>query len=182
MSSDYFSTYKRILSSYGRYDGEVRKNQTDEIEDATWWEDINSRVAYLYDFYHDKDVRKLINLDSNNDDNKTPIDIKFITNSSQTYDKDVVTHHIQLRPRQKCNVDYYEEVYSSIYNSIFPLGLYIDIPDEQGLYNRWLVVAKADYYDTQFPTFLVLPCDYTFQWIYNNTKYEMAGCLRSQNS
>ena len=39
--------------------GEVRKQQSDEIMDATWWRDIQSRVCYIYDYFHDGEKDKL---------------------------------------------------------------------------------------------------------------------------
>lgn len=172
--------YRKILGC--KTDGQIRKEQSDKIMNETWWEDIQSRVGYLYDFYHDKHITQLTDMKSDKDDAKIPIDIKFVMSSSQTYDKDQVTWHIQLRPGQLCNVDYYKEVFEKQYDATFPIGLYLDIPDEQGIYNRWLIVDRANYNVTQFPTFEVLRCDKVFQWIIDNTKMQCAGVLRSQNS
>ena len=162
--------------------GQERKRQSDKIMDFTWWNDIQSRVAYLYDYYHDDYKMQLDDLDSSNDPKKIPIDIKFVQSSSQTYEKDYVTYHLQLRPEQECNVEYYNELFQQRYNATFPIGLYIDIPDEQGKYNKWLVVDKANYNVTQFPTFEILRCDKVFQYIVDRKKYEIAGVLRSQSS
>ena len=172
--------YRKILGC--KTNGQVRKEQSDKIMDVSWWEDIQSRVAYLYDYYHDNHITQLTDMKSDKDDSKVPIDIKFVMSSSQTYDKDQVTFHIQLRPGQKCNVDYYKKVFEEQYDSTFPIGLYIDIPDEQGIFNRWLIVDRANYNVTQFPTFEVLRCDKVFQWIMDNAKIQCAGVLRSQNS
>jgi len=51
------------------------------IMDATWWRDIQSQTAYIYDYYHDlksEESLKLNNLHPEEDDCKTPLDIKFI--------------------------------------------------------------------------------------------------------
>ena len=174
------TTYRKLLGQLT--DGQVRKQQSDDIMNQTWWEDIQSRVGYLYDYYHDSNITRLEDMKSDKDDLKVPIDIKFVMSSSQTYDKDQVTFHIQLRPGQWCNVNYYEEVFGERYDATFPIGLYIDIPDEKGIFNRWLIVDKANYNVTQFPTFEVLKCDKVFQWIMDNVKMQCAGVLRSQNS
>jgi len=43
-------------------------------------------------------------------------------------------------------VDYYPEVLGNRYDTIFPIGLYVDILDEDDeVYNRWLIVDKANY-------------------------------------
>lgn len=172
-------TYRKLHSGTT---GQERKRQSDQIMDFTWWNDIQSKVAYLYDYYHDDYKKQLDDLDSPNDSKKIPIDIKFVQSSSQTYNKDAVTVHLQLRPEQKCNVWYYEKLFKQRYNATFPVALYVDIPDEQGIYNRWLVVQKANYNVTQFPTFEILRCDKVFQYVIDRKKYWIAGVLQSQNS
>lgn len=174
--------YKKINSS--KTIGQAHKQESDNVMNNTWWNDISSRVVYLYDYYHDlasNDPLKLRDLHPEQDVQKIPIDAKYLMNSSQTYSKDIVTFHLQLRPGQLCNVPYYEEKYGA-YDAIFPVGLFVDIPDNNGQYNKWLVVSIANFYDTQFSTYEILPCDKVLQWIYQGNKYQMAGCLRSQNS
>lgn len=162
--------------------GQQRFKESAEIMEATWYDDSHATTAYLYDYHHDNHKKQLIELDSPNDDNKVPIDIKFIVNSSQTFDKDAITYHIQLKPSQKCNVDYYDEFFKNRYHCQFPIGLYIDIPNVSGVFNRWLIVGGANINDPQFPTFEVLRCDYILQYVCDNTKYEVPVVLRSQNS
>lgn len=162
--------------------GEMTKIQSDNTMNDTWWNDPASQVAYLYDYYHDDYKTQLRDLNPKEDSNKIPIDIKFIVATHQSYDKDIVTKHMMMRPHQKCNVNYYKEMFVDTYSAIFPVGLYIDIADENGQYNRWIVARISDFYDPQFPKFELLPCDYVFQWIYDGKKYNMAGTLRSQSS
>ena len=45
-----------------------------------------------------------------------------------------------------------------------------------------MIVAAADDDDTQFPTYELLKCDYTFQFMISNVRMEIAGVTRSQNS
>ena len=86
-----------------------------------------------------------INLHPADDEFKTPIEIKFIRHVAQTYDKDQVTFWLQLQPGQECNVDYYPDLFADRYDTLFPIGLYVDIMHEDGTYNKWLVVDKANY-------------------------------------
>lgn len=62
----------------------------------------------------------------------------------------------------------------------------MDIPDDKGRFNRWLVIAPANINDVQFPTWELLRCDYCFQYVIfeNNRRVckEVAGVRRSQNS
>lgn len=174
------NSYKNMFVG-ARTNGQLRKKQSDMIMDQTWTQDDQARVGYLFDWYKDLSPRKLRDLDPTESRDYIPIDIKFIQHTSQTMDKDAITFHIQFRPGQECNVPYYQK-YVDWYEQEFPLGLYILIPDERGRFNKWLIVAKANFYNVQFPTYEVLPCDYCFQYIMDNEKVEVSGVLRSQNS
>lgn len=179
-----FSDYGAIIGGY-KSQGRAHKAQSDMIMDATWNRDIQSQTAYIYDYYHDlksEESLRLNNLHPEEDDYKTPLDIKFIRHATQTYDKDQITFWLQMRPGQECNLDYYDEVLGKRYDALFPIGCYVDIMQEDGKYYKWLVVDKANYNGNQFPTFEILRCDKVFQWIHNGKKYQCAGVLRSQNS
>lgn len=163
--------------------GQKHKANADMIMEATWERDIAQRIAYFYDIAHDEHPTQLNDLHPEEDKNKIPISIKYQKHTSQTLSKDAVSYHLQLLPSQdESVVPYYKEMFESRYHSTFPMGLYCDIPDNKGRYNRWLVVAKADYDDPQFSTFELLRCDYIFQWVFNGVKMQMPGVLRSQNS
>ena len=165
--------------------GRARKALSDNIMLNTWWQDIQAQTAYVYDYYHDKkssEALKLNNLHPEDDAQKTALSIKFIRHASQTYNKDQVTFWLQMQPWQECNVDYYDEVLGKRYDALFPIGLYVDIMHEDGTYNKWLVVDKANYNGNQFPTFEILRCDFIAQWIDNGHKYQCPAVLRSQNS
>ena len=165
--------------------GRARKKQSDMLELATWDGDIQSQVAYIYDYYHDQQSSerlKLYDLHPENDLQKMPIDIKFIRHASQTYNKDPITYWLQFKPGQKCSLDYYDEVLGKKYKAIWPVGLYVDIMAEDKKYNKWLIVNLANYWQDQFPTFELLKCDFVAQWIYKGQKYECPSVLQSQNS
>lgn len=165
--------------------GRARKMQSDWIESATWDGDIQSQVAYFYDYYHDLQCNekfKLYDLHPEDDVNKTPILIKFIRHAGQTYNKDPVTYWLQFQPGQEHIPDYYDFVLGKKYGAIWPVGLYVDIMAEDGKYNKWLVVNTANYWQNQFPTWELLKCDFVAQWIYRGQKYECPCVLQSQNS
>jgi hypothetical protein len=130
--------------------------------------------------YHDvgEEHFQLDDLHPMDDKNKIPIDIKFIRHESQTYQKDAITFWMQLMPGQECNVDYYDKMFGR-YFARFPVGLFCDIQDESGKYNKWLVVNTANYNQNQFPTWELLRCDYVFRWIHNGKRYECPGVLQS---
>ena len=154
------------------------------IMKETWWDDIQAQTAYLYDYYHDlqsAEKFKFSNLHPEDDEMKISIPIKFIRHQSQTFNKDNITYWLQLQPGQECNVDYYAEIEKK-YHAVWPVSLYIDIQDESGKYNKWLVVNTANAVQNQFPTFELLQVDYLAQWIHKGKKYECPAVLRSQSS
>ena len=164
--------------------GRAKKIQSDTIMLNTWWQDIQAQIAYAYDMFHDigDDHFELNDLHPQDDENKVAVPIKFIRHASQTYSKDPVTYWLQLQPGQEDIVDYYDEMYRNKYGNFHPVGLYFDIMDESGKYNKWLCVNTANYNQNQFPTYELLRCDYVFQWIHKGHKYECPGVLQSQNS
>ena len=163
--------------------GQAHKKQSDIIMDKTWWNDTSARVAYFYDYDSDTHIKQLNDMNPLEDDYKIPIDIKYFASSSQTYSKDNVTYHIQLRPYQSSDiVPYYKEKFEDRFKSIFPVALYLDVEDSQDKYNRWLCVAGANVNDAQFPTYEILRCDKIINFIYNGKKYFVPAVLRSQNS
>lgn len=175
-----FNTFKKYNS--GVHDGQVRKIQSDMIMDATWWEDISSREAYIYDYDHDDEPLVLRNLHPEKSKTKTKVDIKYLVNAYNSEAKDQVGYHIQFRPGHECPLDYYYSMFEDKYDAEYPVGLYIDIPDEQGIFRKWLICEPANQLNTQFPTWYILPCDHIFQWIFEGVKYQLAGVSRNQNS
>lgn len=173
-------SYPRVLGE--KHIGNVHKIQSDIIEEYTWNNEIESRIAYFYDWNHDTHHTQLTHLHPEQDEYKVPMDIKYIVASKQTLAKDAITYHLQLRPSQQCVVDYYNECFGSRYNAEYPVGLYCDIQDSKGVWNRWLVCATANINDPQFPNFEILRCDYVLDAIFDNIQYKIPIVLRSQNS
>ena len=154
--------------------------------DATFDNDIQYMIAYFYDYYHDDERLIYKGLHPEDSQLKVPIEIKHITHSHNSESKDQVGYYIQFKTTQENPIDYYEE-YVKKWDAEFPIGLYCDIPDEKGVYRKWLVTERADWLGLQFPTWYILPVDYVFQWVYKDSrgilhKYQMCGVQRSQNS
>lgn len=173
--------YRSILGGHKTV-GQAHKAQSDMIMEQTWWSDIASRIGYFYDYSHDTHIKQLNDLHPEEDDYKVPMDIKFIVASSQTYSKDAITYHLQLRPSQECVVPYYKECFADRYDATYPVGLYVDLQDNKGKFNRWLVVAEANSNDPQFSTFELLRCDKIINYILDGKKWFVPAVLRSQNS
>ena len=121
---------------------------------------------------------------------KTHIDAKFIVKSYQSMDKDQVDYYVQFKPSQpvrfteKDELYYFETDYKSTYGNTFPVGCYLDIPDDRNVYHKWLICREEK--ANQFPKYLVLPCDYELCWIEINgkdrIKRRMWSVLRMQSS
>ena len=173
-------SYPRVLGE--KHLGNVHKMQSDMIEEYTWNNEIESRIGYFYDWNHDTHKTQLTDLHPEQDEYKVPMDIKYIVASKQTMAKDAITYHLQLRPSQKCVVNYYEEEIGNRYSADYPVGLYVDIQDSKGIWNRWLVCATANINDPQFPNFEILRCDYVLDAIFDSIQYKIPIVLRSQSS
>lgn len=175
------NNYAKILGGETHI-GKIHKLQSDMIEEYTWNNEIESRIGYFYDWDHDTHHTQLTDLHPEQDAYKVPMDIKYIVASKQTMSKDAVTYHLQLRPSQKCVVDYYEECFGKRYDAEYPVGLMCDLEDSKGIWNRWLVCAPANINDPQFPNFEILRCDYVLDAIIDRVQYKIPIVLRSQNS
>lgn len=169
--------------------GQIYKEQSDWAMENTFENDIQSKVCYIYDFYHDDQPRLAEGMTYENT-TKTRIDAKFIVKSYQSMDKDQVDYYIQFRPSQAVRFSendelyYFETDYKSVYGNTFPIGEYIDIPDDRNVYHKWLICREEK--ANQFPKYLVLPCDYELCWIETNgkdrIKRRMWSVLRMQSS
>ena len=169
--------------------GQYIKEQSDFAMEETWDNDPQSKVCYIYDYYHDE--QPLLNKGMTYfKTTKYKIDAKFIVTKYSSITSDQVEYHLMFKPSQKRVFEeddvlyYYEKDYAERYKAEFAVGMYVDIPDDTGLYRKWLIVAKE--IGNQFIKFSILPCDYKLCWIelYDNkrVKRQMWGCLRNQKS
>lgn len=181
-----FSDYGAIIGGY-KSQGRAHKAQSDMIMDATFTRDVQYQVGYFYDYYHDDEPLKYFDLHPEESNSKIPIELKFIVHGHNTENKDQVGYHIQFKTTQDNPIDYYNDTFVKKWGAEFPCGLYCDLPDEKGIYRKWLVTERADWLGVQFPTWYILPVDYLYQWIYRDLKgvahkYQMCGVQRSQSS
>lgn len=170
---------KRLLLDGGTV-GAARKHVSDIIMNHTWDNDIQSRKCYIYDFFHDDEHEKYSGLTPDKYAAKYEVDAKFIVSQYTTLSKDQVEYHIMFRPGFKNPLNYFQTEYADRFKSEFPIGLYIDIPNDEGIYYRWMICSKE--IGNQFVKYLVLPCNYKFQWIFDHQRYEMWGVARLRNS
>lgn len=179
-----------VLNYGGKTISEIHKANSDFAMEFTWDNNIQSKVCYIYDYWHDNHVELFNSFTYDDTTTKTKIDAKFIISSYGSIDKDQVAYHIMFRPSEKLTFDenddmyYYETDYKDKYDMLYPIGMYIDIPDDRGVYNRWLICGYEQ--ANQFVKYNVLPCDYRLQWVSTEGnkrfKRQMWCCTRSMNS
>ncbi len=177
-----FDLYKKRLGN-PRTNGEAHKLESDKIMEATWYQDMNAKTAYFYNQSRDEEFNVKDDLHPERT-HKIPIEVKLFEMEYNSLSKDEQGFHLQFKPSfdYKEVVPYYDEEFANPYDAHFPIGLYLDYPDSKGVYHRWLCVGQYRQYANQFPTWIVLPCDFKLQWIYKNQKFESWGTLRSQSS
>lgn len=172
---------KRMLGYSGNTIGNVHKNNSDMIMDATWDTDINSKIGYFYDQFHDDEFEIRDDLHPEHT-SKIPIPVKHFELEYSSLSKDTVGWHLQFKPNDPIDIPYYDKMFGEPYKAHKPIGMYVDLSDNDGIFHRWLVVAEYRERGNQFPTYIVLPCDHKLQWVYKGKKMECWCVTRSQNS
>ena len=177
--------------------GQIYKEESDFLMEETWDNSITSKTCYIYDYFHDDFftdehgiTRSLAEGMTYENTNKTKIDAKFIIKSYQSMDKDQVEYYLMFRPSQPVRFNegddlyYYETDFRKRYGATFPIGLFVDVPDDRGIYHKWIVCRDEP--ANQFPKFLILPVNYELMWIEQNgkdrIKRRMWSVLRQQQS
>ena len=158
-----FDQYRSRMMSQGGQMGKSLKRQSDVIMDATFTRDIAYRKCYI----QDKDVHfpeqtiegyrkaKSVYAGKSEYDPKRmkgfkPIDAKYLVKSYYSISGDTIDYYLQFRPNAHGK------------NPNIRVGAYVFIPDDLGVYNLWLIVARDD--RPQFPQFYVLRCDFVAKW------------------
>ena len=186
------STARRIASvknNGAKTIGQIYKEQSDFLMEETFWNDPQSKVCYIYDYFHD-DKPWLAEDITHENTTKTKIDAKFIVKTYQSIDKDQVEYYLQFKPSQKTEFSegdelyYFETDYRKKYHNDDLIGMFIDIPDDKGIYRKWIICKKE--IANQFVKFLILPVNYQLMWVetkgQEKIKRKMWCVLRNQNS
>lgn len=181
-----FDDYKKIYSNVGTVSQQL-KQMSDEVVQATFDNDIQTRQCYLYDYYHDDQSDMEYGYNPALSKTKIPVKLKFIVKTYKSMAKDDPEYHIMFEPNvwnsMSCKPDWFVKNYQK-FGIEFPVGLYVDIPDDRGIYHRWIVMYLE--VSNQFVKCGVLRCNYLFQWIENDGTYrhkrKMWGINSSQSS
>ena len=158
-------SYKSFLASKGQHLGEVRKNRSDEIMNATFTGDIGYRKVCILD----------------KDEGWKYEDAKFSKHAASSLQKDSVDSYLQFRPKVHYPIGTF--VFIPDDNS-YELNVNEEDPLCDEATNLWLIVQRTD--SRQFVQYLVLECDWKFKWVtgYGDKKKLMScwGCHKSANS
>lgn len=166
--------------------GQQLKEMSDEVIQETFDNDIGTRQCYIYDYYHDDQADMEYGYNPALSKTKIPVKLKFIVKTYKSMAKDDPEYHIMFEPdvwnSMSCKPDWFKQ--SERLGIRFPVGLYCDLPDDRGVYHRWLIMYKEE--AAQFPKFGILRCNHRFQWIENDGVYkhkrQMWGIDSSQSS
>lgn len=192
-----YDLHRKRMKSQGNTIGQILKQQSDDIMEQTFENDIATKTCYIYDHFHDDFftdehgiTRSLAEGMTYENTNKTKIDAKFIIKSYQSMDKDQVEYYLMFRPSQPVRFNegdelyYYETDFRKRYSATFPIGLWVDLPDDRGVYHKWLICRNEP--ANQFPKYLILPANYELMWVEKNNekriKRRMWCVLRQQMS
>ena len=158
-----FDQFRDRMTYQGGRMGMALKRQSDVIMDATFHRDIAFRKCYLQDKdtifpeqteYGYRQAKAVYTGKAEYDPSElkgfSPIDAKYLVKSYYSISGDTIDYYLQFRPN----------VHGTNLN--IRVGAYIFIPDDLGVYNLWLIVARDD--RPQFPQFYVLRCDFLAKW------------------
>lgn len=182
-----FEDMQNRHQNVGSY-GHQLKVMSDMFMQHTFDNDIATRLCYIYDYFHDDQFNEgLEGYNPSLSREKIPVKLKFIIKEYKTASKDDPEYHIMFEPdvwnSMSCKPQWFVDGYEK-FGIRFPVGLYVDIPNDRGVYQKWLV-----FYDevaNQFPKFGIIRCNYLFTWIKDDGihryKRQMWGIERTQNS
>lgn len=167
-----FMDYKRMSPPT---DGEQLRRNAQMVRESTWSGDSSARLCYLYDWAHD-DQSELSCTVTDTHTVKQPAEVKFIPCRRSCDGRQRTQYKILLRPSEIIP-SYYEEAFGP--HAEFPVGLYLDIPDEKNVYHKWLICDSL--IEAHQTAYTVLPCNYEFHWIMDGRRYRMWGISRLRN-
>lgn len=179
--------------------GKQLKTIADSVMEQTFYNDITTRRCYIYDYFSDDPETEDLEVFGTDyvppeGSKKIPVDLKFMIKGYRSLAKDDPEYYVQFLPsewnrvvedpeNQQIIPNYFQDRYGK-FGVRYPVGLYIDAPDDRGRYQRWLVVYED--VANQFPKFGVLRCNYQLDWVIDKPegrfKRKMWGVQRTQSS
>ncbi len=156
MGSSSLSAYRKRITSNGITTvPEAIRNDSEAIMLASWY---NSSTVLHCKLYRHKKGTFGSEYEWIADE-----DVRFTRVENQNVKSNEIDFRIQFKPRVR-----------------YDIGTYIDIPDETGKMQRWLICHKDN--EMPFTRYHVLRCNYLFKWVYENHVWQSFGVQRGINS
>lgn len=133
--------------------------QSNLIMDKTFDRDVNYKVGNLYDV---------------NCNFLEKVEYKYQYTFSYSVNKDKVEFLAQFRPFYHPEIKYKGE------DGVERLGFYLDVPNDMGTPEKWLIFGRND--TLSFTRYNMLKCNWTFKWIVDGKIMTALGCLRNRNN
>lgn len=156
-------SFRSRMAAIGGYEGEARRRNAQNIMDASWMRDPATKPVYVK--WVDSGLPLV-------DDDDVPVYAKYNVKSYHNITGDEIAYLLQFR------------LEDMKYNHNIKVGSYVQIIDEMGKPEWWLIVHYDD--RNQFRQFSILKCTWTYKWVSSiNGKRVVYNCLgapRKQNS
>ena len=123
----------------------------------------NTDVAINATFKRDPAYREVIVTHMPSEIEFQKYDAKFIIDTRRAISGDEEVYKLQFRPHVKV-----------------PVGSYVDIPNDIGELERWLIIL--DDHQPQFPMYYILKCNWVLKWVYEGKVYKCECVQRTQSS
>lgn len=157
--------YTSYLQSKGSHLGEVRKNQSDALMNATFKNDVAYRQVYILD----------------PEDGWKYVDAKFAKHAAASIIKDQVDSYLQFRPKVHFPIGTFVFIPDDM---SYELDIDFEHPFQGDVSNLWLIAGRTD--SKQFVRYLVLRINWNLKWVvgYGDRKqiYSCWSVARSANS
>lgn len=154
-----FEHYKNRMAHKGSNLSEMLRAQSNMVIEQTWDRDPNYRRVYVV-----KVGSGLPKITAKHE----LIDVKFNVDSYQKVGSDEPAYHLQFRHgAEKLNAD-------------IGVGSYVYMEDEDGEWKWWLLTAIDE--RPQFRQYIILECNWTLKWVFNNQIHSCLAVQRYQSS
>ena len=161
-----FKTYKTMLNSQGNTLAQIKKTQSNNVINNTFTNDPNYKKVYILT----KDGWKFE-------------DAKYQFHTAKSILRDDVDYYLQFRPGVHYSIGCYVIIPDDTSPKINLTKDELSNPFNQPVEKRtqwWMIVGRDN--ANAFVRYNVLPCNWNFQWIWNNKICSCYGAIRSANS
>ncbi len=165
------NAYSTLLSSRGRNLGDIRKNQSDMLMNATFTGDVGYKRVYI--------------LTKNDGWHYT--DAKYSKHATPSILRDAVDRYLQFRPKEHYPIGTYVFIPDDTdpdigFSEEFPKNPLKD--PNFNIHKLWMIVGRND--ATQFVRYQIIQCNWNFKWLDSKDGirriFSCYGAVRAQSS